>query len=137
MIIAVVLNAVFIAGGVLIIVMAMYHRMKTQEMQHRERLAMIERGLAPGPERNPAAFDSWQPRQGHPASTSVGVVIVALGLGLMLLIGVTATSPEVGIGVGGSIMVVGAAFIVNGELKRRSQPPISGPPFRPPSPPGS
>ena len=137
MIIAIVLNALFIIGGVLIIIMAMYQRMKTTEMQHRERLAMIERGLAPGPERDPAAFENWQPRQGHPASTSVGVVIVALGLGLMLLIGVTASSPDIGLGVGGAIMVVGAAFVVNGELKRRSQPlpPIERYPVaRPPDP---
>ena len=121
-ILAVVLNTVLLIGGVLVILMAMYQRGRTREMQHRERLAMIERGLAPGPERDPAAFDAWHRPRMSPATT-VGVVICGLGAGLMLLIGVTASSPDVGIGVGGAIVVLGAAFIIVGMLHRRSQPP--------------
>src|SRR5687768_5195841 len=107
--------------------MAMYQRGRTREMQHRERLAMIERGIAPSPDQDPAAFDAWHGGRRHSAATSIGVVIIALGLGLMLLIGVTARSGLIGIGIGGAIIVLGIAFIVIGELQRRSQPPSWGP----------
>jgi len=136
MVIAVVVNALLIIGGVIIIVAAMIQRMKTKEMEHRERLAMIEKGIAPGPER-PEAFEAWQRRRQLPSrSTSIGVVIVALGLGLMLLIGVAADEVEVGVGVGGAIVMLGAAFIVNGFLHRQSQPPPVWPPATRSEPPG-
>ena len=126
--------APMIAGGVLVILMGMYQRTKTLEMRHRERLAMIERGLAPGPETDPEAFEQWQrPPRPSSRSTSIGVIWIALGLGLMLLIGVTADSPSAAIGVGGAIIVLGIAFIVVGEINRRSQPPNQpGPPMPPP-----
>jgi hypothetical protein len=138
--IAIVLNTLFIAGGVAIILMAMYQRGRTREMQHRERLAMIERGLAPPPERDPASFDPPR-RAGHPPATGIGVVIVALGLGLMLLIAFTARAEDVAVGIGGAIVVLGAAFIVIGELQRRAQPPVPASAARsipvPPPPPSS
>jgi len=131
---AMVLNLALLLGGVLVILMAMYQRGKTREMQHRERLAMIERGLAPAPEQDPAAFEAWRTPQRHSAATSIGVVIVALGFGLMLLIGITANAVEAAVGVGGAIAVVGFAFIVIGELQRRGpRPPMSG--YYPPTPP--
>ena len=128
---AMVLNVVFLAGGVLVILMAMYQRGRTREMQHRERLAMIERGLAPGPEQNPAAFDAWHPPERNSAATSIGVVIVALGFALILLIGITAGALDAAFGVGGAIVVLGVAFIVIGEMQRRGRPPTSYPPARP------
>lgn len=144
-VIAVVLNGLLIFGGILVILMAMHQRSKEREMQHRERLAMIERGLAPGPERDPHAFEAWQQRQPPARATSIGVVIVGLGIGLMLIIGVAAATPDVGVGVGGAIVVVGLAFIVNGQLQRRPAQAPSAPhnypappraPQAPPDPPG-
>jgi hypothetical protein len=115
-----------IAGGVVIIVAAMRQRSRELEMKYRERLAMIERGVAPGPGRDPVEFERWQQldaRPTHSPATTLGVVTIALGLGLTLLIGFTAEAPTVAIGIGGSIIVLGAAFIVIGQLKRWSQPP--------------
>ena len=132
-VLAVFLNALVIGGGILIILMAMYQRGKKREMWHRERLAMIERGLAPPPERDPAAFDDEEPRRRYPPAIGVGIVIAAIGFGLMLIIGITANAAEAAVGVGGAIIVLGVAFIVLGALQRRSQPP---PPERyPPTPP--
>ena len=48
----------FIAGGVFIIVSAMKYRAKVLEMAHRERLAMIERGLKPTGPLVPSAADA-------------------------------------------------------------------------------
>lgn len=132
---AIVVNTVFLAGGVLVILMAMYQRQRTREMEHRERLAMIEKGMVPGPERDPRGFEAWQQQNQPPTlATSIGVVIVALGLALMLFLSVAAATPEIGVGLGGAIVVLGVAFIVNGQLRRRSQPP---PYWRPPQPPGA
>ena len=140
LVLAVVLNVLIIVGGILIILMAMYQRGKRREMHHRERLAMIERGLAPPPELDPSAFD--EPPRRHPPATGVGIVIVALGLGLWLIIGVAGGNEDAAAGVGGAIAVLGAAFITLGELQRRSQEPVlrtgaSPPPTHPPEPPGS
>jgi hypothetical protein len=136
-ILALVLNTVFLAGGVLVILMAMYQRGRNREMQHRERLAMIERGLAPAPEQNPAAFDALA-RPRHPPATSIGVVIAALGLGLMMLIGAAAQEWAVAIGLGAAIIVLGAAFIILGALQRGSQPQSWGSrSYSPPRPPAS
>jgi uncharacterized membrane protein len=121
---------------VLLILMAMYQRTKTLEMQHRERLAMIERGIAPAPARDPAEFERWQQfdaRPRHSPATTLGVVTVALGLGLMLIISFAARAADVGVGIG-AVAVVGIAFIVNGSLQRRTPPPA--PPFRPHDPRG-
>lgn len=135
-----------IVGGVVIIVMAMRQRGLTMEMKHRERMAMIERGVVPGPARDPAEFERWQERHEHqPAAraTSIGVLIAALGIGLMLMIAFAGGSVGAGVGVGGSIAVIGVAFIINGELQRRtlpppprpraysSTPPLPGPPDHP------
>lgn len=138
---AIVLNVAVIVGGVLVILMAMYQRTRSMEMRHRERMAMIERGLAPNPEKDPEGFDQWnQPRRPVSRSTSIGVVWIALGFGLMLIIGVAGGSAGPAVGIGGAIVVLGLAFIVNGELHRRSHPapppPSSGPPsFGRPAPP--
>ena len=125
--IAIFINVAVIGGGVLIILMAMYQRGRAREMEHRERLAMIERGLAPSPERNPAAFEHAGPPRRRSPATGIGIVIAAIGLGLMLIIGVTANEMEAAVGVGGAVVVLGAAFVVLGELQQRSHPPTPRP----------
>lgn len=122
---ALLLNALFILGGVIVIVMAMHQRSKRLEMEHRERLAMIERGLTPTPESNPAQFETSLGPPAVSRFTTVGVAIVGIGIGLMLLIGVAGDSPDIGVGVGGAVVVLGAAFIVNGYLRRDGHPPRS------------
>jgi uncharacterized protein DUF6249 len=99
-----------VLGGVAIIIAGMRHRARILEMAHRERLAMIERGLTP-----PADLTSAY--QARPAARSnrllsFGIVIVGLGLGLAMLIGFASREPEIAVGVGGAIVVLGAAFIV-------------------------
>lgn len=124
------LPVLFIIGGTLVVLMAMYQRTKMLEMRHRERMAMIDKGLLPPPERDPSAFDGQtRAAAGSSRATTLGIAIVAVGLGLMLLIGVAGGAPEAAIGVGGAVVVLGAAFIVNGRLSAYAQP------VPPPSPP--
>jgi hypothetical protein len=126
---------VTIVGGIVIIVIALQQHTKKLEMQHRERLAMIERGLVPPPpganvQRALSQPASRSGRSAAPRHTSLGVAIVGVGLALMLIISVAGGSPDAGVGVGGAIAVLGAAFIVNGYLQRGASPP---PPPLPPT----
>jgi hypothetical protein len=118
MLLAVLLNAFFIAGGVGVILMAMHQRTRKLEMQYRERLAMIERGMMPSPETDPEQFEAALNRPGVSRYTTVGIAIAGLGFGLMLLIGIAGGAPDAGVGIGGAIAVLGGAFIVNGYLQR-------------------
>jgi hypothetical protein len=115
-------------AGVGIIWMAMQNRRHLRELEHRERLAMIERGLMPSPETDPVAFEraimlarSPEPR-GTTRMRSAGVMMIALGIGFMFLLSFTAGEPGVGIGVGGAFAILGAAFFINSSLISRSNP---------------
>ena len=109
--------SVLIVGGVIIVYSGMRHRTKVLEMAHRERLAMIERGIMPAGD-----LDTHQQavRAQRTARSnkrlSAGVFIVGLGLGLATLIAFASREPEVAIGVGGAIAVVGASLIVTALL---------------------
>lgn len=137
-VLAIVINLATIAGGILIVVVAMWRRTKIQEMQHRERMAMIERGMTPSPERDPAAFEAAMRRQslGTSPFTTLGVAVIAIGFGVILIIAVAAGEPAIGIGIGGAIVLLGTAFVINGVLQRHRYvpaPPTSSMP-RPPAP---
>jgi uncharacterized membrane protein len=140
---AFVLPVIFCIGGLLIILAAMRQYGQKLEMKHRERMAMIEKGIAPSPSSDPATFETWQQRHENPPvrSTSIGIMFIAIGLGFMLIVGFAGGTRGPAIGIGGAIVVVGAAFLVNGELQRRSRPPSYGrdaytvtPPQRPSDP---
>lgn len=124
---------IVVFSGVFIVVMGLRQRSQQLEMQHKERMAMIERGLVPGPE---DAFSHGGGRTGagrqgvSPRAMSLGIVVVAIGLALMSIISIAGETPEVGVGVGGAIAIIGAAFIVS-SLVGRSQPPLPPPPDHP------
>ena len=131
---------VLILAGVSVLWMAMINRRRIREMEHRERLAMIDRGLVPPPEVDPVGFEqrSGLSRIESPAavrSRSAGVIMMGLGLGMMVLLTFAAESPEIGVGVGGGFALLGAAFFVNAVLL--GKPPSYQPPrdwqSRPPS----
>jgi hypothetical protein len=119
------ISLVIVAGAALMIA-TMSNRRRMREMEHRERLAMIDRGLMPAPETDPAGFESAtgralppdEPGEGY---RTAGVLMVGLGFGLMLLIGVTAGAASVGIGIGGGWVIIGAASLINYHLITRRQ----------------
>jgi hypothetical protein len=120
---------------------------RVREMEVRERIAMIERGLVPPPEKDPQGFDramnrydrlrdqyddgDWYPRRRATARfRTAGVTLMGVGFGLMLMIGVAGGAIEAGIGVGGFLVVIGLAFFVNSWLTRDDvsrRPPSSSP----------
>jgi peptidoglycan/LPS O-acetylase OafA/YrhL len=118
----------FIAGGVFVIVSAMKYRAKILEMAHRERLALIERGLKPaGPL---VALESNRPRARSSRMMSGGIVIVGFGLALALMIGFTSGQPEIAVGIGGAVAILGAAFIVTAYV-RYQEPSEPAPEWKP------
>jgi hypothetical protein len=122
----VLMGTIVILSGVAVIWMAMRSRRQIREMEHRERLAMIERGLLPAPEIDPAAFERRLAGTSHspesPAAVrarSSGVIMIAIGLAFMFMIAFAAGQPGVGIGIGGGFALVGAGFFVNSLLMSR------------------
>ena len=121
----VVILALVIVSGVGLMIAAMFNRRRDRELAHRERLAMIERGLIPSPERNPAAFESAaglakveESAAGNGYRTA-GVMMIGIGLGLMMLIAFAAGEPGVGFGVGGAFTTLGVASLLNYSLLSR------------------
>ena len=96
-------------AGVVVIIAGLNYRARMRELRHRERLAMIEKGLLPPPE-----FDSRQAfhRGLKQRSLSFGIIVVGLGLGLMTLISIAGGAPDVGVGIGGAVAILGGAFLV-------------------------
>lgn len=81
-----------IVGGFVVAGLSIYHRTRLKELAYRERIAMIERGLVPPPEANPAAFDElWHGGvarragdQGSRAARCLTAGIILIGVGLMI-----------------------------------------------------
>lgn len=117
---------VFVLAGLTLLMVAMNNRRHLRELAHRERMAMIERGLVPGPESDPVHFGPAAgaepsartlPRRGDRFRT-VGIAMIGLGIGLALMIGMIGGSAEVGLGVGGAWVALGGASLVNYFLIR-------------------
>jgi hypothetical protein len=134
------LSALGILSGVAVIWMAMQSRRQIREMEHRERLAMIERGLMPAPEVDPGAFErrfaGTRPPEspGAVRARSGGVTMIALGLAFMFLLTFAAGEPGVGVGIGGAFALLGAGFFINSILIRRSETYRATPPAHPEAP---
>src|SRR2546423_7642236 len=98
-------------------------RARVRELEIRERIAMIERGLVPAPEVDPRGFDNVMQRlerhdrrYGTGRHRRAGVTLIGVGVGLMVLIGFAGGEPNSAIGVGGFLVVIGIAFFINGLL---------------------
>ena len=121
----------FVVAGVTLLLMAMSNRRYMRELAHRERMAMIERGLVPSPEADPAQFEAATGLATTPASADVpkrgqrfrtlGVSMIGLGVGLAFLIGLTGGDPGIGLGIGGAWVALGAASLLNYFLITRER----------------
>lgn len=107
-----------IVAGVIIVYSGMRHRTKVLEMAHRERLAMIERGVMPAGDLDATSQQMAKAQRTAKGNRllSAGIFIVGLGLGLGTLIAFASREPEIAVGVGGAIAVVGGSLIVTALL---------------------
>jgi uncharacterized protein DUF6249 len=134
-------------GGFVYLIVRTVLRNRVRELEIRERIAMIERGMVPAPEVDPRGFERAMARhatvvlrQAPTRSRSAGVVFMGMGAALMFLIGFAGGEPGAAIGVGGALIIVGLAFFLNGLLsggrdlqtvERYVQPPPIPPPNTP------
>jgi hypothetical protein len=101
-------------------------------MLHRERMAMIERGLIPPPEVDPAGHEVGRAfveraLSGEGGATTrlqarymtAGITVMGFGVAMMFIICLTAGQVRVGLGVGGAFMAIGVAFVANSFSPRR------------------
>ena len=109
-----------IAGGILAGIVATVTRARVRELEIRERIAMIERGMVPPPESDPEGFDRRMQsmdrlHRGHvaPRHRSAGIVLIAVGLGMVVLLTYAGDVPRQAIGIGGFIVILGLGFFVN------------------------
>ena len=113
--------AAMITGGLVLVAMSARSRDRMRELMMRERIAMIEKGLVPSPESDPARFDLLMGTRGQPNAKSLryrsaGVLVMGLGVAMIILLSYAARVPETGIGVGGGIFVLGLAAYLTGKL---------------------
>ena len=105
---------------------------RVRELEVRERIAMIERGLVPPPEVDPRGFDramniAERHRYRSPGRhRRAGVALMGVGFGLMMLIGVAGGVMHEGIGIGGFFVIMGFAFFINSlfDHPREEFPPM-------------
>jgi hypothetical protein len=142
---------VAIIGWALFAIVQTLAKSRVRELEVRERIAMIERGLVPPPEVDPRGFDQAMNRverlhtmrqlrqHGTGRHRRAGITLMGVGFGLMVMIGFAGEEPGVGVGVGGFLVIMGLAFFINGLFESYDQPPAAptsfgAPPATPPPP---
>src|SRR6476646_3005766 len=123
---------VTIIGAFAVAIVGTIMRSRLRELEIRERIAMIEKGLVPPPEVDPRGFDRAMSRMerrdfryGSGRHRRAGVTLRGVGFGLMVLIAFTSNETSVAIGVGGFLVVMGIAFFINSLMESPSDPPYS------------
>ena len=134
---------VAIAGGIFAGIVSSMSRSRIRELEIRERIAMIERGMVPPPETDPNGFERRMQaidRVQHSSTgnrfRSGGVMVMSVGFGLMMLLWFVDV-PREAVGIGGFIVIIGVGLFVNSLFSYSRQPGFTPPPPRqePPTPP--
>ena len=120
---------VIIVGSV-VMVTVVRRGAKTAELRHRERMAMIERGMVP----SDALMSEGGVMRAYGFKMTLGILLCGLGMALLLLISFAAAEPGVGVGVGGAVATLGLAFVAS-ALSTRPDLPAPATIQRPPAPP--
>jgi len=122
---------VAIVGGITVAIVNSVNRSRIRELEIRERIAMIERGMVPSPEADPNGFERRmhtveriQHRHAGSKYRAGGIMVMSVGFGLMALIGFSG-APTEGVGVGGFLVIIGLGLLINSFF---AAPPPSVPP---------
>jgi hypothetical protein len=123
-----------IGGWALITLYRLYLVGRTREQAHRERMAMIERGLQPAADSAPATLD-WRGYT-DPAARNrrTGIILIGVGVGLAVMLSVIGTGGR-SMGASAFLIVLGLAFLLIAMFDRRpptgAQDASGGPSGRP------
>jgi hypothetical protein len=120
-----------VLGGMGLVALLVRGRQRLRELAIKERISLIEKGLVPSPEVDPARFELFVGLRRRPnivASRfqSAGILITGLGLALALVISFAGGNPAVGVGIGGGLAILGMAAFISGALAG-DDPPGPGP----------
>ena len=128
---------VAIVAGLFVAFTSIVTRGKVRELEIRERIAMIERGMVPAPEVDPNGFERRmhaveriQHRNAAPRFRAGGIMVMSVGFGLMMMLWFVGAERE-GVGVGGFLVIIGFGLFVNSLFSYYQQPTIAPPPYRP------
>jgi hypothetical protein len=135
---------VAILGAFAVAITSILAKTRVRELRIRERIAMIEKGLVPPPEVDPAGFDRvmgrHEYRERHRAGRArrVGIILIGVGFGLMVLryVDGAATATSGAMGAGGFVVVLGVTFLLISFFDNSpaaSSSSSSTPPSRPPT----
>jgi Flp pilus assembly protein TadB len=102
-----------VTGGLGVAYYAMWIDSKKRELRHRERMAMIERGLVP-----PAAVEGFERSRRPRDSRRSGVFMICLGVGLAVMFGLMHQSWRQ-VWIGALVGMFGVANLINGLLDDR------------------
>jgi hypothetical protein len=130
---------VAILAGCTVAIVGTLGRNRVRELEIRERIAMIEKGLVPPPEVDPRGFEramahrdlyaqARQRQRPYGRHRRGGITLIGVGLGLMVLISLADGDARHGIGVGAFLVIMGLAFLINGLFESRDlrhMPPVS------------
>ncbi len=111
---------VAIAGGFVMTGLAIYAQVRKREFEHRERLAMIERGIAPpaGVRLTPAG-DALARGDRNDAETTAdrlrrgGFIVMAVGVGIWFMMFMVSHDSSAALGVGGFLVILGAGMFLS------------------------
>lgn len=123
---------IVVLGGLGLVAYTLSGRQRLRELAIKERIALIEKGLVPSPEVDPARFETLvglrRPVNSRAARyRSAGVIIMGLGLAMLVLLAFAGGVPEIGFGVGGGLAILGLAAFINGSLLAGDDPPKQAP----------
>jgi len=125
-----------IIGGITLAIINSVNRTRIRELEIRERIAMIERGMVPSPEADPNGFERkmhsvevMQHRHAGSKFRSGGIMVMTVGFALMTMLYFVGAGEDVALGIGGFLVILGLGLLVNGAFHTPSAPP--------PSPPGT
>ena len=133
---------VAIIGGITVAIVNSVNRSRIRELEIRERIAMIERGMVPSPEADPNGFERRmhtveriQHRHAGSKYRAGGIMVMSVGFGLMTLLWFVGVEREA-IGVGGFLVIIGLGLFANSLFSYYLQPTNVAPPPRqdPPTP---
>jgi uncharacterized protein DUF6249 len=119
---------VAIVSGLFVAFTSIVTRGKIRELEIRERIAMIERGMVPSPETDPRGFeqrmhdvDRVQHRHAGSRFRAGGIMVMSVGFGLMMLLWFVGV-PREGVGIGGFLVIIGLGLFINSLFSYYTQP---------------
>ena len=129
---------VAIAGGFTIAGLGIYAQIRRREFEHRERLAMIEKGVA-APAAVPkteadgilsTASDVFGREYQEARVRRGGFIVMAVGFGIGFMIWMTGES-HAALGIGGFLLILGAGIFLSSYFGRGAHTPPGAPPGGP------